>query len=349
MAASKDRNTQCRFLGPEYVNVPVKAAATIYEGTLVCVDSSGFAHAGADVAGYKVIGVAEEKSEAVTGESDGDRVIKVRTGVFKLVNSGSVPVVVATIGRLCYLNDDVTVGASDSNNVVAGIAMEIDEDLGIWVDVSNYAAFATVTGYMGWGAIETVTTGAIDPTKRQSKLSCTSTIGYTLADGTIEGQRKGLVCSVAASTPAGTVTPATGDVWTFSAVGEWVEYEWHASGGWLIVARGTLSGAAFTQTYSTADRTIAAITSHTITDSSTGTPSTSAIAAMTNPTLTDWNGSSVYPSAAQATAIDAILTALKNAVATLAAEQALIKADVLADKKNLNGLIDSCQASLIVK
>lgn len=237
-AATKDRNTQCRFLGPEYVNVPVKAAATIYEGTLVCVDSSGYAHPGADTSGYKVIGVAEEKSEAVTGESDGDRVIKVRTGVHKLANSSGAPVVAATIGRLCYVADDQTVAASDSNNVVAGIAMEIDEDLGIWVDVSNYAAFATVAGYVGWGAIETVTSGALDPDKRTTKLSCTGTKAYTLAAGAIEGQRKTVVCSVAASTPRGTLTPATGDVFTFDGVGQWAEYEYHASGGWVIVARG---------------------------------------------------------------------------------------------------------------
>lgn len=61
-----------------------------------------------------------------------------------------------------------------------------------------------------------------------------------------------------------------------------------------------------------------------LTDSSTGTASET-IAAFTNPVLSTWNGSSVYPSAAQATAIGAAFTVLVNAVASLAAKQALMQ------------------------
>lgn len=61
-----------------------------------------------------------------------------------------------------------------------------------------------------------------------------------------------------------------------------------------------------------------------LTDSTTGTASNT-LAAVTNPTLSDWNGSSVYPSAAQATAINAAITSLKNSIASLAAKLALIQ------------------------
>lgn len=60
-----------------------------------------------------------------------------------------------------------------------------------------------------------------------------------------------------------------------------------------------------------------------LTDSTTGTASNT-LAAVTNPTFT-WNGSSVYPSAADGTAINAAITSLKNAVASLAAKQALMQ------------------------
>lgn len=66
-----------------------------------------------------------------------------------------------------------------------------------------------------------------------------------------------------------------------------------------------------------------------VVDSTGGTPDSSdpyTLAAVTNPTLSDWDGASVYPSAAQATAINAAITGLKNAVATLAQEQNVIKA-----------------------
>jgi hypothetical protein len=79
---------------------------------------------------------------------------------------------------------------------------------------------------------------------------------------------------------------------------------------------------AYTQTYNTALKTVAVATSHTITDSSGGTASTTAIAALTN------------------TAGAADVVPVQNAVATLAAELALVKADLVAAKKVINALID---------
>lgn len=102
---------------------------------------------------------------------------------------------------------------------------------------------------------------------------------------------------------------------------------------WVIMARNipsanTSSGVTFTQTYSTADATVPAVTSHAITDSSGGTASTSAIASITT-------GGGTYPDA----------TPVKNAIATLAAELALTKADQLQDRKLINKLIDALQAA----
>lgn len=69
-----------------------------------------------------------------------------------------------------------------------------------------------------------------------------------------------------------------------------------------------------------------------ITDSTGGTADSSepfTLAAVTNPDLSAWNGS-VYPTAAQATAIGAAFTAITNALATLAQEV-----------NRINGVVDT--------
>lgn len=105
-----------------------------------------------------------------------------------------------------------------------------------------------------------------------------------------------------------------------------------------------VQASAYTQTYSTADKTVAAPTAATLTDNSGGAAADGTIGVVTAPTaLTDstggsasstlaaittftpsvaWNGSSVFPSAADATAIAAAITSEKNSIASLAARQA---------------------------
>ena len=77
-------------------------------------------------------------------------------------------------------------------------------------------------------------------------------------------------------------------------------------------------------------------TEDTITDSTGGTaatPSAGAVTVAAVPAFAPsvaWNGSSVYPSAADATAIAASITAAKNALATVIAELVKVKADLAA-------------------
>ncbi len=77
--------------------------------------------------------------------------------------------------------------------------------------------------------IETVTSGVISTTKRITLLSVTGTVAYTLANGTWIGQEKILVCSVAASTPIGTVTLTVlggTTITAFGVVGESAQLIW---------------------------------------------------------------------------------------------------------------------------
>lgn len=133
-------------------------------------------------------------------------------------------------------------------------------------------------------------------------------------------------------------------------------------------------GTVITQTYSTASVTIAAATTHAITDSTGGSVSTTALAAQTLPgALTDNGGGAAADGtigaitltepanlAAQTTInnqlADAIkelstkhnlvntqLTAIRNALATLAAEAVLSRADILARTQNINQVVDDLQ------
>ncbi len=105
-------------------------------------------------------------------------------------------------------------------------------------------------------------------------------------------------------------------------------------------------GSAWTQTYTTAVHTVANPTTNTITDSSLGTPSTTALASQSVAT-TSTDGST--PSAAcTKISVDAILVVIRNNISTLGAELALLKADVLADKKALTALIDDLQAGQLI-
>lgn len=133
---------------------------------------------------------------------------------------------------------------------------------------------------------------------------------------------------------------------------------------------GIASGVTFTQTYSTASATVAAVTSHAITDSTGGSVSTTALAAQTLPTdVTLGTLSGTADGAMQSVGATnsgdvsaaisnnfkelqvaqaanlAQLTAIRNAIATLAAESALNKADLLAMKQNDNKIIDALQAA----
>lgn len=183
---------------------------------------------------------------------------------------------------------------------------------GAWANVPNtesLAANKTIAINDPWCHFFTPTAA------RNVTMPATTTVGTWLivnVDTTYT-----LTIKDAAATTIGTVGPSQaalvvcdGTTWTISRF-----------------MGGTTISSAYTQTYSTADRTVAAVTSHTITDNSAGTPSTSAIAAL-----------------ADGTTYATDVAAIRNNFATLAAELALVKADLLAMKKNDNAIIDDLQA-----
>ena len=87
---------------------------------------------------------------------------------------------------------------------------------------------------------ETKTSGALSLTSK-SFVSVTGTVAFTLANGTVTGQRKEIECSVAATSPAGTLTIATPAgtepaTHVFTAVGQALTLEWNGT-GWHVIKK----------------------------------------------------------------------------------------------------------------
>ena len=113
--------------------------------------------------------------------------------------------------------------------------------------ITSTNVFSKIPSYVGLAATPaTFTSGAIDVTTPISYLSATGTVAYTLAAGTA-GQIKMLVCTVAASTPVGVLTPVASandgyNTITFNAVGETATLL-YTNSGWMILALGGTSAA----------------------------------------------------------------------------------------------------------
>jgi len=122
----------------ELVALVVKASNTIYAGALVAVDTAaGTVVPAADAAARVVLGRADHT--ALAGET-----LAIRRGVFRWVNSGEFTD--AHIGQFAYVADDqsVTTAALATNDVIAGVIVDVDAD-GVWVDSYAVPAQAAAT------------------------------------------------------------------------------------------------------------------------------------------------------------------------------------------------------------
>ncbi len=103
-----DRNTTYRE-GLE-LEFPVKAATKIYGGSMVAVDSSGYAVPAGNTAGHKLVGIALEQANNSPG-ANGAIYVRVRTaGVFEF---GATSISQANVGADMYVVDDQTFDDAD--------------------------------------------------------------------------------------------------------------------------------------------------------------------------------------------------------------------------------------------
>ena len=131
-ALAKDRNTPSR-LGVS-ISVPVKAATTIYAGSLVAKAAGGYAAPAAKAANLVILGRAEERADNSSG-ADGDVYVKVRRGVFRWRNSaGDGKIAVTEIGESkAYVADDQTVIKTATGSSSVGTILGVDGE-GVWVE-----------------------------------------------------------------------------------------------------------------------------------------------------------------------------------------------------------------------
>ena len=131
-ALSADRQVE-RYEG-EIIALTVKAATTIYKGSLVNVDSSGYAVPAANAASVVFMGVAMEGGTA-------GQVIRVyRRGIFKFAIPATATV--ADVGQRVYVADSATVTKTAGNGVYVGRIIQVDSATSCWVDL-EYGAPAT--------------------------------------------------------------------------------------------------------------------------------------------------------------------------------------------------------------
>lgn len=129
MALTAERNTP-RYAG-DRLEVPVKAATTIFAGALVVADA-GYAAPGRAATGLVALGRCEE---TVTAVAAGDVKASVRPGIYRFANSAAADAITqAEVGADCYIVDDQTVAKTNGSNARsrAGVVIGV-EDAGVWV------------------------------------------------------------------------------------------------------------------------------------------------------------------------------------------------------------------------
>lgn len=113
---------------------PVKAATTIHQGALVCLDAAGWAVPGSTSATLIVRGVA--KAKVVNDGVNGAVAIETtRLHAYRFANSAAVDLIARTeINKDVYIVDDQTVAKTSggATRSIAGRCVDVDAQ-GVWV------------------------------------------------------------------------------------------------------------------------------------------------------------------------------------------------------------------------
>ncbi|MEW6386815.1 MAG: hypothetical protein AB1491_04780 [Thermodesulfobacteriota bacterium] len=133
-ALTQDRATSYRE-GIE-LDFPVATNTKIYAGSLVCVNSNGFAVPAADTAGHKFIGVALEQVDNDPG-ADGAKSLRVRrAGAFEF---DAASLTQAMVGDPMYAVDDHTFddAGGTTNDIKVGVLVKYVTATRGWIDIGR--------------------------------------------------------------------------------------------------------------------------------------------------------------------------------------------------------------------
>ena len=127
-ALAKDRVTLHKELG--LAPFPVAASTKIYAGSLVCLNTDGYAVPGVDTAAFTCVGVAAEQVDNSAG-SNGDLTITVRSPTIALFAASSITQ--AMVGTTMYVIDDQTFDNTSTNGVAAGVLVKYESTTSGWI------------------------------------------------------------------------------------------------------------------------------------------------------------------------------------------------------------------------
>jgi hypothetical protein len=218
----------------------LQGSNVIYRGSMVAVDAAGKAVAASDTASTKVVGRAQSMQVNTGTAYSATRTIDVRRGLFRWTNGGVFTI--ANIGDFAYVEDDATVttAALASNDIIAGIIVDVDAD-GVWVDTYAIPAigagsFAAITAAGNAAVGGTLAVTGNTTLGGTAGITGNTTVGGTLGvtgNGTVGGTlgvtgvvtltaapKLTAVTSAGAQTVTMTNAPAAGvPVWANVAVG----------------------------------------------------------------------------------------------------------------------------------
>jgi hypothetical protein len=139
-ALTADRSTPYR--AGDLLSVPVYRSTTIYKGSLVSVNSSGYAIPASDSANTYFVGVAE--NYVVNSGSDGDKSVTVRTkGQFKFPATS---ISQAHLGSIMYVKDDQTFDNTSTNLIPCGRLVEYVSATEGWIEIQNALTVGATIG-----------------------------------------------------------------------------------------------------------------------------------------------------------------------------------------------------------
>ncbi len=130
-ALNKDRNTPRRE--GKITAYGMAANAKIFNGSLVCINTAGYAVPAADTAGFRFAGIARQYVDN-TGGANGALTVEVEESVVKLVAAG---MAITDVTKPVFVADDQTVALTSTNGVCCGVIVEFESATAIWVDTSR--------------------------------------------------------------------------------------------------------------------------------------------------------------------------------------------------------------------
>lgn len=130
-ALTKDRQTEKKITGLK--SYPVAASTKIYAGSLVALNSGGYAVPAADAASLRVVGVAKAQADNTSG-ANGAIMVNVESDILARFNASSITQ--AMVGQVMYVVDDNTFDdVVGTNGIKAGRLAEFISSTEGWLEV----------------------------------------------------------------------------------------------------------------------------------------------------------------------------------------------------------------------